>query len=67
MALLGKDMCVYSTLSRETCVCMLGGWGPGQVCLEWFLARNFSKVVAFVPRSYVQAPASHKVFVVFFF
>jgi len=31
-----------------------------QVCLEWFLARNFSKVVAFVPRSYVQAPVSHK-------
>jgi len=31
-----------------------------QLCLEWFLARNFSKVVSFVPKTYIIAPDSNK-------
>jgi ribonuclease ZC3H12 len=31
-----------------------------QLCLDWFLARNFSKVVAFVPHSYCSPPDGSK-------
>ena len=31
-----------------------------EFCLEWFLARNFSNIIAFVPKSYCQTPAKAK-------
>lgn len=31
-----------------------------ELCLDWFLARNFSKVVAFVPHSYCSPPDGSK-------